>query len=472
MLELAKPICSYKSSSVPCNSDDDKDRMCTKVDHDVAETMDLEKLYAKEIKFEQEGMNELHGNIHEEHNIGSPDDNSNGCEHDHQTEDSFMLEGINGGASQVQSWHFVDDDFGNGVQGSMDSSDCISQAVWNKERIHTFPKDENVNTGQLKDFQECNGPKFSSLDLGVDDDLHYQRTISTILRKSHQLIGDSCFRRYDVKSSFVNWKKGGILDIYNPQMQQRILKKILFSVPLMYGSCNFSSQKENDGRDKICKSGSDGICKQHVLSDKRREKERFLVLRSMVPSLNKVIQLLNWKLFLACISYSIFNLPIFKFMQIDEVSILGDTIEYLKKLEARVEELESCMDLQTDMEVRARRKSLDMVEQTSDNYDDKTIDDGKRPWIYKRKACDIDNADSDINEIVPKEILPSSDMKVSINEHEVLIEMRCRWRDYLLLDIMDAVNNIHLDCHSVQSSNNEGFLNLVLKSKVSTGRFL
>ena len=159
-------------------------------------------------------------------------------------------------------------------------------------------------------------------------------------------------------------------------------------------------------------------------------------------------------------------------MQIDEVSILGDTIEYLKKLEARVEELETSMDLQTELEARARQKYLDMVEQTSDNYDDKMIDDGKKLWINKRKACDIDETDLEINEIIPKDSLPSSDMKVRINEQEVLIEMRCPWREYLLLDIMDAINNLHLDCHSVQSSNHDGFLTLTLKSKVCTGRFL
>lgn len=202
-----------------------------------------------------------------------------------------MLEGINGGASQVQSWHFVDDDFSNGVQGSMDSSDCISQAFVNQERIHSSPKGENVNNVRLKDLQECNDTKFSSLDLGADDDLHYRRTISTVLRKSHPLIGNSCFRCYDIKSSFITWKKGGMLDAQKPQTQQRILKKILFTVPLMHGGCGFKSQKENAGRDGLWKSGSDGICKQHALSDKKREKEKFLVLRSMVPSINKVIQL-------------------------------------------------------------------------------------------------------------------------------------------------------------------------------------
>ena len=271
--------------------------MCTKVDHDTVETVAMEKLFppAKEIKFEEDGVNELRGNIHEEHTMGSPDDCSNGCDDDHHTEDSFMLEGINGGASQVQSWHFVDDDFSNGIQGSMDSTDCISQAfVKNQEKIHSPPKGgENVNNVQMKDLQECNDTKFSSLDLGADeDDLHYRRTIHTILSKSNRLIGKSCFRCYDIKSSFITWKKGRILDVHKPKTRQRMLKKVLFTVPLMHHGRGFKSQKENAGKDGIQRSGSDhGICKQHVLSDKRREKEKFLVLRSMIPSVDKVIQL-------------------------------------------------------------------------------------------------------------------------------------------------------------------------------------
>lgn len=292
LLELSKPICSEKSSSVPCNTDDDKDQMCTKVDHDIIETVGLDKLYpaTKAIKSEQEGMNELHRNIPEEHNIGSPDDCSNGCEDDHQTEDSFMLEGISGGASQVQSWHFVDDDFSNGVQGSLDSTDCVSQAYVNQERIHSSPKGENVNNIQLKELQECNDTKFGSLALGAHDDLHYRRTIYTILSKSNQLIGKSCIHHYDIKSSFITWKKGGMLDVHKPQTQQRMLKKVLLTVPLMHGGCGFKSQKENAGKDGLQKSGSDVIYNKDVLSDKRREKKKFLVLRSMVPSINKVIE--------------------------------------------------------------------------------------------------------------------------------------------------------------------------------------
>lgn len=55
-----------------------------------------------------------------------------------------------------------------------------------------------------------------------------------------------------------------------------------------------------------------------ILPDDGIENEKFLVLKSMVPpSVSKV----------------------------DKATILGDTIEYLKELEGRVGELESCIDL-------------------------------------------------------------------------------------------------------------------------------
>lgn len=150
-------------------------------------------------------------------------------------------------------------------------------------------------------------------------------------------------------------------------------------------------------------------------------------------------------------------------MQIDKASILDDTIKYLKELEARAEEMESCMDT---VEAIARRKFLERVEKASDKYDKTKIGNAKKPWINKRKACDIDETDPELNRLVPKESSPL-DVKVSIKEQEVLIEMSCPYREYILLDIMDAVNNLYLDAHSVQSSTLNGVLSLSLKSKVS-----
>nr|QWW25997.1 bHLH5 [Actinidia chinensis] len=403
LLEFSKPVCSEKSSSAPHNKDDDADFVYVKVDHEMVNTMEIENLYppTEDIGFDHDGLKELDGNIQDDFTMGSPDDCSYGCEHNHQTDDSFR---VNGGASQVQSWHFMDDDFSNCIQDSINSSDCISQAVVNQEKpIFSPPKGDNTS---LKERKECNNAKFSSLDLGHDDDLHYKRTLSAVLmRNSHRLLDHLCFRSCEYKSSFVSWKKGEIANTHGPKLQQKMLKKILFDVTLM-----------------------------HDFPDKRMEDEKFLVLKSMVPSINMV----------------------------DKASILGDTIEYLKELEGRVEELESCIDL-AEHEAKATRKYPDVIEKTSENNENMRIDN-KKPWINKRKASDIDETDPQLSSVVPKDE-PLKDMKVKIKEQEVLIEMRCPSREYLLLDIIDALNNLNLDAHSVQSSTVDGILTVTLQSK-------
>jgi hypothetical protein len=153
-------------------------------------------------------------------------------------------------------------------------------------------------------------------------------------------------------------------------------------------------------------------------------------------------------------------------MQDDKLSILDNAIEYLKELERRVEELESCREL-TEVEARTKRKSQDSVERTSDNYGNNKTNDIKKSLINKRKACDIDETEPERNYIVPKEGL-TDNVIVSMTNREVLIQMRCPSREGVLLEIMDAVSNLQLDCHSVQSSTVEGMLSLIIKSKVCT----
>lgn len=426
LLDFSKPDCSEKSSSAPHKSDEDSDQILANiVDHEIVDALALENLYSpsEELKFDQRGINGLNG-LDEEFSMGSADECSKGCEHNHQTEDSFMLEAVNGGASQVQSWHFMDDDFSNGFQDSMNSSDCISEAFVNQGKAHSSTRPGNKNHNHLKELQNFNDTKFSSLDLGpADDHLHYKRTLSAILGSSMRIIENPYFCSGDCKSSFVQWKKGVVYSC-NPKAQQKLLKKILFTVPLMMRGGSPSPQKETTTNSKL---------ENDDVHEDMRENEKLLVLRSMVPSMT----------------------------EIDKASILDDTIKYLKELEARAEEMESCMDT---VEAIARRKFLERVEKASDKYDKTKIGNAKMPWINKRKACDIDETDPELNRLVPKESSPL-DVKVSIKEQEVLIEMSCPYREYILLDIMDAVNNLYLDAHSVQSSTLNGVLSLSLKSK-------
>ncbi|KAM6601134.1 hypothetical protein CsatA_020743 [Cannabis sativa] len=65
---------------------------------------------------------------HEELKLNSPDEYSYGCKNDHQPK------GLNDGTSQVQSLNLMDDDFSNGVQGSMNSGDYVSGALVKQEK--------------------------------------------------------------------------------------------------------------------------------------------------------------------------------------------------------------------------------------------------------------------------------------------------------------------------------------------------
>ncbi|KAG6636782.1 transcription factor EGL1-like [Carya illinoinensis] len=369
----------------------------------------------------------------EDFGIVSPNDNSNGFEPNQPEEGSFMVEGIIGGASQVQSWQFMDDELSNCVLHSMNSSDCISQTFVEPEKAVFTPKSELVKEDCLQDFQEYNHTKMNPLDL-QSDDLHYQSALSSLLKSSHQMILGPCFQKYHHESSFVSWNKGGLANFQNPggRTPQNLLKKVLLAVPHMHVGGSLESLEDNGNKDGVWRLGADDIGVNHAVAEKkRREKlnERFFILRSMVPSINKE----------------------------DKVSILDDAIEYLKELEKRVEEL-------TDVEARTKRKSQDTVERTSDNYGNDIINNSKKPLINKRKACDIDETEPGINYNVPKES-STDNVTVSMINKEVLIEMRCPWKEGVLLEIMDVVSNLQLDCHSVQSSTIEGILSLTFKSK-------
>ncbi|XAR54065.1 hypothetical protein NMG60_11029063 [Bertholletia excelsa] len=393
LLEFSKPVCSEKSSSACRDGDDDLECMYAKVGDEKADTMAFENFCS----LKEEGQNGIDENALDDFARDSHDDCSNGCEHD----------------------DLMDDDFIN-------SSDCISQVLMNHERP--------ISRSQLREVQERNYMKLSSLDLGLEDHLHYRRTLSLVLGNSHQSLNNLYFQCHNYKSSFVIWKKGEASDGHKPEVKQKMLKKVLLNVPLMYGCC--LSRHESGRKDWFLKLESDGFYEQHAFPDKKMENEKFLVLRSMVPSISKI----------------------------DKESILGDTIEYLRELEARVEELESCVDL-AEHEARAtRQENLEVAEQISDNCENRAEEGQKKPWVYKRKASDIDEADQELSSFLNGDG-PVVDMKVSIKEHEVLIEMRCPWRDYLLHDILDAMGNLNLDPQLVQSSTVDGILTVILQSK-------
>ncbi|KAM7525762.1 hypothetical protein LguiA_015664 [Lonicera macranthoides] len=373
----------------------------------------------------------------EVNNIRSPDKSSSKFEPvDQQAEEnSFVVEGVNGEASQVQSWQFMDDEISNCLQISTSCSDFGSQNLASIERgVSHSNIGEKVTDGY--------NTELTSFDC-VKNDGHYQTIISTLLGTSDRLILGPCSGTGNGESSFVSWKKRELSASEGAKDggAQRLLKKVLLEVGQMHSRCLVGSREENWMRDKLWRPKVDEIDTNHVLLErKRRERinEKFFTLGELVPCTSKV----------------------------DKVSVLDNTIKYLKELKQRVTELESCKVVPELEETRRKNKPRDVVERTSDNYGYKRmINKSKKTLRNKRKACDIqDMMEGKNNRILTKDD-SIDDVTVSKIEKNVLIEIRCHWRQNLLLEIIGATSNLHLDSHSVHSSNVDGILSLTIKAQ-------
>ncbi|XP_038679989.1 transcription factor GLABRA 3 isoform X2 [Tripterygium wilfordii] len=363
--------------------------------------------------------------------LDSPSSSSNGNEFDNQKGgDSLMVEEQTVEASQVNSWELMDDDFSNSAYQPMNSSDCISQTFVNPAMLVSLPDNEKLKEPVQK-VQDCNQPKVTALDLQTDA-FHYQDVLSALLKTSHSLVLGRNVRNAHQRSSFVSWTKGlANCAKLKGETQQKLLKKILFDVPRMHASDLLESPENNGDEKVVWRPEAGDISMNHMLAERKRRgklNERFSILRSIIPSISKV----------------------------DKVSILDDTIEYLQELERRVEELESSSKEVAETEARTKSKPQETSERTSGNYGNTN-----KAVLNKRKALDIDETVQDINCAGSS----TDNLIVSVNDKDVLIKMRCPWREGMLLDIMDAITNLHLDTCSIQSSTADGMLSVTIKSQ-------
>ncbi|KAL0393555.1 UNVERIFIED_CONTAM: Transcription factor GLABRA 3 [Sesamum latifolium] len=148
---------------------------------------------------------------------------------------------------------------------------------------------------------------------------------------------------------------------------------------------------------------------------------------------------------------------------VDKVSILDHTIEYLRELERRVEELESHKEA-AELGSSTQSKPLDDIERTSDNYGPSKNGSTKKPSTNKRKASEIEKTGGETNRARLRDS-STDNITVTIADKDVLIEMRCSWRECVLLEVMEALSKLHLDTQSVQSSIDDGILSMTVKTK-------
>ncbi|KAJ4746685.1 basic helix-loop-helix (bHLH) DNA-binding superfamily protein [Rhynchospora pubera] len=399
--EMSFPVCTEQSiSSPPFPERDEENNMIDAV-------ISPSALFSLPNDNTSKEAEELHPNIYEDLNIDSPDDSWKDPTNTQQMAGSF---GFN--------TELIDDEFSNGVNGSLIPSECV------------FPK---AAFDILTEKTELN---LVSLDLD-DDASYYANTLVSILKNSKELNSFSRNLIGGCESSFVVWRKSFEAEKVVTGASQKLLKKVLSGGTWINGDCVKGVQEGVGLQSQVWKCGVD-VSASHVMSERRRREklnEKFVALRSIVPSISKV----------------------------DKASILGDTIEYVKELERRVEELESCQEL-FDHESRALRKNNpDLVERTSDNYCVKAMSNGKKISLNKRKVRDIDEAEAEQHWVFSKD--SHLDINVTMSDQEALLVLHCQWREFLLLEILEAIGNLHLDPVSVQSSISESVLALTIKAK-------
>ncbi|AES60907.1 bHLH transcription factor [Medicago truncatula] len=272
----------------------------------------------------------------------------------------------------------------------------------------------------------------------TQEDTHYSQTVSTILQnQSTQWTIDSSpsinYITSSNQSSFTNWTNHHNFHPLPPPettttTSQCLLKYILFTVPYLHTKNHdeTSPQTHDAGVDPSSKlrgkgTPQDELSANHVLAERRRREklnERFIILRSLVPFVTKM----------------------------DKASILGDTIEYLKQLRRKIQDLET-RNRQIETEQQSRSGVTVLVGPT----------DKKKVRIVEE--CGATRAKAVETEVV-------SSVQVSIIESDALLEIECLHREGLLLDVMVMLRELRIEVIGVQSSLNNGVFVAELRAKV------
>nr|QSC88244.1 bHLH transcription factor anthocyanin regulator [Antirrhinum majus] len=241
---------------------------------------------------------------------------------------------------------------------------------------------------------------FPSFDLLSQDDTHYSRTVSSILEnESNRWSNSSADALYTSISAFTKWQPSSTSTHRNhlhvDGNSQWALKYILFTVPYLNTKSSTDATRKGTPQDELNAN--------HVLAERRRREklnERFIILRSLVPFVTKM----------------------------DKASILGDTIEYVKQLRKKIEELEA----ENVKEVRS----------------------GGGLGREKRKLRIVERGGG------PKAV------EVSIIESDALVEIQCLHKEGLLFDVMHVLRKYRIEVTSVQSSVSDGNFVAELRAKV------
>ncbi|GMI76084.1 TRANSPARENT TESTA 8 [Hibiscus trionum] len=287
------------------------------------------------------------------------------------------------------------------------------------------------------------------LDELSQEDTHYSQTVSAVLQAHSTRCAESPSTGYAATSSttqsaFANWTtcSDHLLYLAVEGNSQWHLKYILFTVPFLhtkYRDENSPKLRESDvsAAARFRKGGpQEELSANHVLAERRRREklnERFITLRSLVPFVTKM----------------------------DKASILGDTIEYVKQLRKKIQELET-RNRQTEAD-NERPRSADSMQRTSSLKEQRSgVTAARASGPDKKKMRTVEASGGGAK---PKTV--ETTVEVSIIESDALVELQCGYREGLLLDIMQMLREkLRIEITAAQSSKNNGLFVAELRAKV------
>nr|CEL26634.1 bHLH3 [Ribes rubrum] len=380
--------------------------------------------------------------------LGSPDDASNNLD-----SDFHML-----AVSQT----------GNPVDGQPRADSYRAESTRRWPLIVQDP----MSSGILQPPSSSGPPQLEDL---TQEDTHYSQTVSTVLQHQPRRWSDSAststgYVPYSIQSAFGKWTSRvdhQHLNLPSEGASQWLLKYILFSVPFLHSKYrDENSPKSRDitdvGNRFRKNTPQDELSANHVLAERRRREklnERFIILRSLVPFVTKM----------------------------DKASILGDTIEYVKQLRKKIQDLET-RTRQMEVEQRLTTRSSGDPQRTTSSSGLKETRSGLTGPIIDRTRSGPSGSEKRKIRIVegssgakptkvvdppPVEVVtvPSTaetgvQVQVSIIESDGLVELQCQHQEGLLLDIMLTLRDLRVEITAVQSSLNNGRFVAELRAKV------
>nr|AGO58372.1 basic helix-loop-helix protein [Morella rubra] len=379
--------------------------------------------------------------------LGSPDDGSNNLDSD------FHMLAVRQSANPMNHQHQAD--------------------LYRAESTRRWPLMQEPLGSGIQHEQPSGPPSLEEL---TQEDTHYSQTVSTILQTQPSRWTDAsstAYVPYSTQSAFVKWTTRAEHHLHVPMegTSQWLLKYILFSVPFLhtkYRDENSPKLRDGDATTRFKKgTPQDELSANHVLAERRRREklnERFIILRSLVPFVTKM----------------------------DKASILGDTIEYLKQLRKKIQDLEaryrqmeidqrsrlgdlqrssSLGDLQRSSSLKEQRSGVTAVERTRAGTDRTRA--VQIPGPDKRKLRIVEGsggcAKPKTVESPPPPPSPTSTgttVQVSIIERDALLELQCPYKEGLLLDVMQMLRELRIETTTVQSSLTNGLFVAELRAKV------